>query len=158
MTTVTQTIRSRGDKGAILHGAEFLAVHARTRRCASARGPGGRPGAPGPVPGAHVDTFARDHLPPPELWPELILDDPAPHYPDRLNCGRELLDRTVEEYGPDRPALRSDDGSVWSYGELRETADRIARVLTEDLGVVPGNRVLLRGPTTPGWPRAGSPS
>lgn len=116
---------------------------------ASVRGPGGRPGAPGPVPGAHVDTFARDHLPPPELWPELILDDPAPHYPDRLNCGQELLDRTVEEYGPDRPALRSDDGSVWSYGELRETADRIARVLTEDLGVVPGNRVLLRGPTTP---------
>ncbi|MFC8340457.1 AMP-binding protein [Streptomyces rubiginosohelvolus] len=111
------------------------------------------PGAPheptGRATGAHTDTFARDHLPPPEQWPELLLDDPAPRYPDRLNCGHELLDRTVEEYGADRPALRSGDGVVWSYGELRETVDRIAHVLTEDLGVVPGNRVLLRGPTTP---------
>ncbi|WP_327221074.1 AMP-binding protein [Streptomyces cyaneofuscatus] len=101
------------------------------------------------VPGAHTDTFARDHLPPPEQWPELLLDDPGLRYPDRLNCGYELLDRTVEERGPYRPALRSADGGVWSYGELRETVDRIAHVLTEDLGVVPGNRVLLRGPTTP---------
>ncbi|MFJ9322654.1 AMP-binding protein [Streptomyces globisporus] len=111
------------------------------------------PGAPheptGRAIGAHTDTFARDHLPPPEQWPELLLDDPAARYPDRLNCGHELLDRTVEEYGPDRPALRSGDGGVWSYGELRETVDRVAHVLTEDLGVVPGNRVLLRGPTTP---------
>ncbi|MFF8556452.1 AMP-binding protein [Streptomyces sp. NPDC015501] len=116
---------------------------------ASARVRGAHPGAPGSVPGAHVDTFTRDHLPPPEQWPGLLLDDPAPHYPDRLNCGHELLDRTVEEHGPGRPALRSADGGVWSYGELRETVDRIAGVLTEDLGVVPGNRVLLRGPTTP---------
>ncbi|WP_411081070.1 AMP-binding protein [Streptomyces sp. cmx-18-6] len=101
------------------------------------------------VPGAHTDTFTRDHLPPPEQWPELLLDGPEPRYPDRLNCGRELLDRTVEERGPDRPALRAGDGSVWSYGELRETVDRIAHVLTEDLAVEPGNRVLLRGPTTP---------
>ncbi|MFI1224620.1 MULTISPECIES: AMP-binding protein [unclassified Streptomyces] len=101
------------------------------------------------VPGAHIDTFTRDHLPPPEQWPELLLDDPAPRYPDRLNCGHELLDRTVAERGADRPALRSGDGGVWSYGELRETVDRIAHVLTDDLGVVPGNRVLLRGPTTP---------
>ncbi|MEU0161639.1 AMP-binding protein [Streptomyces sp. NPDC006261] len=101
------------------------------------------------VPGAHTDTFARDHLPPPEQWPELLLDDPGPRYPDRLNCGYELLDRTVQERGPGRPALRSGDGGVWSYGELRETVDRIAHVLTADLGVVPGNRVLLRGPTTP---------
>ncbi|MEW1615976.1 MULTISPECIES: AMP-binding protein [unclassified Streptomyces] len=101
------------------------------------------------VPGAHTDTFTRDHLPPPEQWPKLLLDDPGLRYPDRLNCGYELLDRTVEERGPDRPALRSGDGGVWSYGELRETVDRIAHVLTEDLAVVPGNRVLLRGPTTP---------
>lgn len=101
------------------------------------------------VPGAHTDTFTRDHLPPPEQWPELLLDDPELRYPDRLNCGYELLDRTVEERGPDRPALRSGDGTVWSYGELSATVDRIAHVLTEDLAVVPGNRVLLRGPTTP---------
>ncbi len=101
------------------------------------------------VPGAHTDTFTRDHLPPPDQWPRLLLGPPGPQYPDRLNCGHELLDRTVEERGPDRPALHAGDGSVWSYGELRETVDRIAHVLAGDLGVVPGNRVLLRGPTTP---------
>ncbi|WP_329160796.1 AMP-binding protein [Streptomyces anulatus] len=116
---------------------------------ASVRVPGAHPEPSGHAAGAHADTFTRDHLPPPEQWPKLLLDDPASRYPDRLNCGYELLDRTVEERGADRPALRSGDGSVWSYGELRETVDGIAHVLTDDLGVVPGNRVLLRGPTTP---------
>ncbi|MFJ9622510.1 AMP-binding protein [Streptomyces sp. NPDC101181] len=101
------------------------------------------------VPGAHTDTFTRDHLPPPGQWPELLLDDPLVRYPERLNCGYELLDRTIAERGPDRPALRSGDGEVWSYGELRETVDRVAHTLTGELGVAPGNRVLLRGPTTP---------
>lgn len=116
---------------------------------ASVRVPGAHPEPAGHAAGAHADTFTRDHLPPPEQWPELLLEDPAPRYPDRLNCGHELLDRTVEERGADRPALLSGDGNAWSYGELRETVDRIAHVLTDDLGVVPGNRVLLRGPTTP---------
>ena len=55
---------------------------------------------------AHIDTFARDHLPPPDQWPELVFDLPELHYPERLNCGAELLDRTVERLGPDRPAFR----------------------------------------------------
>ncbi|HWM40030.1 MAG TPA: AMP-binding protein [Streptomyces sp.] len=96
-------------------------------------------------PSAHVDTFARDHLPPPEQWPQLVFDRPELRYPDRLNCGAELLDRTVERFGADRPALRADDGETWSYGELLRRTDRIAHVLTGALGVVPGNRVLLRG-------------
>ncbi len=99
-------------------------------------------------PSAHLDTFARDHLPPPEEWPQLVFDRPELHYPDRLNCGAELLDRTVERFGAERPALRADDGEVWTYGELRTRVDRIAHVLTGDLGVVPGNRVLLRGPNS----------
>ncbi|MFF2653132.1 AMP-binding protein [Streptomyces sp. NPDC058045] len=102
-----------------------------------------------PAPSAHTDTFARDHLPPPEQWPELRFDLPELRYPARLNCGRELLDATLDRFGPDRPALRTGDGTVWSYGELRDRVDRIARVLTGRLGVVPGNRVLLRGPTDP---------
>ncbi|MYW64042.1 AMP-binding protein [Streptomyces sp. SID8379] len=101
------------------------------------------------LPSAHVDTFARDHLPPPELWPGLLLDDPELHCPDTLNCGAELLDATVERFGADRPALHCPGQPSWSYGELKATVDRIAHVLTDDLGVVPGNRVLLRGPTTP---------
>ncbi|NGO69481.1 AMP-binding protein [Streptomyces boncukensis] len=101
-------------------------------------------------PSVHVDTFARDHLPPPEQWPDLLLDRPELHYPDRLNCGAELLDRTVERFGGDRPAFHTADGSPpWSYGRLRRTVDQIAHVLTGELGVRPGNRVLLRGPTTP---------
>ncbi|RZU24056.1 2-aminobenzoate-CoA ligase [Streptomyces sp. BK239] len=94
---------------------------------------------------AHVDTFARDHLPPPEQWPDLRFDLPELRYPERLNCAAELL------AGPDagRPAFRTPAGPVWTYGELRARVDRLAHVLTGALGVVPGNRVLLRGPTTP---------
>ncbi|MET9959254.1 AMP-binding protein [Streptomyces sp. NPDC006326] len=100
-------------------------------------------------PSAHADTFARDHLPPPHAWPQLLFELPELAYPDRLNCGAELLDATIDRFGADRPAFRSGAGEVWSYGELRERVDRLAHVLTADLGVVPGNRVLLRGPTGP---------
>ncbi|WP_251095313.1 AMP-binding protein [Streptomyces sp. Caat 7-52] len=94
---------------------------------------------------AHIDTFARDHLPPPHEWPDLRFDLPELRYPDRLNCAAELL----EHADPDRPAFRTPTGPAWTYGELRARVDRIAHVLTGTLGVVPGNRVLLRGPTTP---------
>ncbi|MGW0631544.1 AMP-binding protein [Streptomyces sp. NPDC002758] len=94
---------------------------------------------------AHVDTFARDHLPPPDQWPELSFDLPELNYPDRLNCAAELLDHTDSS----RPVFHTPMGDSWTYGELRARVDRLAHVLTGDLGVVPGNRVLLRGPTTP---------
>ena len=99
-------------------------------------------------PTAHVDTFARDHRPPPELRPDLIYTLPGLSYPATLNCARELLDATIDRYGADRPAVLGED-LTWSYGELRDQVARIARVLTDDLGVVPGNRVLLRGPNSP---------
>ncbi|ALC20140.1 AMP-binding protein [Streptomyces pristinaespiralis] len=101
------------------------------------------------TPSAHLDTFTRDRLPPAGQWPKLLFELPELRYPDRLNCGEELLDRTIERFGADRPVFRSGAGEVWSYGHLRERVDRIAHVLTTELGVVPGNRVLLRGPTTP---------
>lgn len=104
------------------------------------------------MPSAHVDTFPRDHLPPGGQWPDLRFDLPGARgrrYPDRLNCGVELLDATMARLGADRPAVRDGEGRVWSYGELNARVNRIAHTLTEDLGVVPGNRVLLRGPTTP---------
>ncbi|MET7312414.1 MULTISPECIES: AMP-binding protein [unclassified Streptomyces] len=102
-----------------------------------------------PKTSAHIDSFAREHLPPQDQWPELVFGLPELEYPDRLNCAAELLDTTVARLGPDRPAFRTPDGPTWSYGELQDRVDRIAHVLTSDLGVVPGNRVLLRGPTTP---------
>jgi 2-aminobenzoate-CoA ligase len=99
-------------------------------------------------PSAHLDTFCRDHLPPPDQWPELRLDRPEVVYPERLNCAVELLDATVRGLGPDRPCLRTPT-ETWTYGELLDRVDRLAQVLTEDLGLVPGNRVLLRGPNNP---------
>ena len=98
---------------------------------------------------AHVDTFCRDHLPPPESWPEFLFELPELQYPQRLNCAVELLDATIARFGADRRCLLSPDGEEWSYGKVRDTVDRIANVLTAECGVVAGNRVLLRGPNNP---------
>jgi 2-aminobenzoate-CoA ligase len=107
------------------------------------------PEAPRLSPSAHVDTFCRDHLPPAESWPEFVYGLPELRYPERLNCAVELLDAVIDRLGPDRPCLLTPQGQSWTYGALRGTVNRIARVLTADLGVVPGNRVLLRGPNNP---------
>ncbi|MGY6655414.1 AMP-binding protein [Amycolatopsis sp. TRM77291] len=100
-------------------------------------------------PSAHTDTFARDHLPPLEQWPDLEFTSPELHYPDRLNAAAELIDAAVAAHGPDRPAIRTDSGEVWSYGDLQRRANQVAQVLAEDFGLVPGNRVLLRSPNNP---------
>src|SRR5215831_5855943 len=97
----------------------------------------------------HVDTFCRDNLPPASLWPEFVTDLPELRYPDRLNCATELLDAVIDRHGPDRRCLLTPDGETWTYGQLRVTVDRIAHVLVTELGIVPGNRVLLRGPNNP---------
>lgn len=98
---------------------------------------------------AHLDSFARDRLPARELWPQMIFDLPALQFPERLNCGVELLDAAVAKGWGDRPCLRTPDGGVWTYAELMDKADRIAAVLVEDHGLVPGNRVLLRSANNP---------
>ncbi|MGM1016093.1 MAG: AMP-binding protein [Actinomycetota bacterium] len=103
---------------------------------------------------AHVDTFARDHLPAEELWPTLEFTLPELQYPERLNAAAVLLDETIARFGADRVALRGTAPSgeaeeVWTYGELRERVNRVARLLTEDHGLQPGNRVLLRTPNNP---------
>ncbi|MGH3386737.1 MAG: AMP-binding protein [Nocardioidaceae bacterium] len=100
-------------------------------------------------PSAHVDTFCRDNLPPQDQWPEFLFDLPDVQYPDRLNCGTELLDAVVAEHGPDRPCLLSPDGPPWSYGDLLRVANQVAHVLVDDYDVVAGQRVLLRGPNNP---------
>ena len=98
---------------------------------------------------AHVDTFARDNLPPRDTWPDLVFELPELRYPSRMNCATELLDRALDRgFGP-RVAIVSPEGVRWTYAELLAEANRIANVLVEDLGLVPGNRVLLRGANTP---------
>ncbi len=98
---------------------------------------------------AHVDTFARDRLPPRDAWPELIFDLPELVYPERMNCAVELLAGAIARGQGERVAVRSTDGVSWTYRQLDELSNRIARLLAADLGVVPGNRVLLRGPNSP---------
>jgi 2-aminobenzoate-CoA ligase len=98
---------------------------------------------------AHIDTFARDHLPPREQWPDLVFDLPELQYPERLNCAEELLERALERGWGERTAILAPGGLRWTFAELDAHANRIARVLVEDLRLVPGNRVLLRGPNSP---------
>ena len=98
------------------------------------------------APSGHVDTFARESLPPFEDWPVLVGLD-ALGYPERLNAAVELVDTTIAAHGSDRPALIGIDRR-WSYGELSTAVQQAANVLV-DAGVVPGNRVLLRGPNNP---------
>ncbi len=96
----------------------------------------------------HVDSFTSDRLPAPAQRPDFLLDRPELAYPERLNAAAALLDGWRDRGWDQRPCLIGGD-AVWSYGRVRDTVDRIARVLTEDYGIVPGNRVLLRGPNTP---------
>jgi 2-aminobenzoate-CoA ligase len=105
------------------------------------------PSAPS-APTAHLDTFARDRLPAPESLPEFCFDLPALQFPARLNCATELLDRRVAAGDGGRLCIQG-TGVRWTYADLQVQANRIAHVLVDDLGLVPGNRVLLRGANSP---------
>ncbi|MGF1550008.1 MAG: AMP-binding protein [Sphingomonadaceae bacterium] len=87
------------------------------------------------------DNFVRDRLPVPQDQPEFLFDLPELAYPERMNAAAELL------AGKDRdaPAILNAAGR-WSYGEIEDLSSRIARLLVEEEGLVPGNRVFLRGP------------
>ena len=100
-------------------------------------------------PSAHVDTFARDHLPPAEQWPVLEFTTDSLQYAGRVNAGVSLVDEPARRVGDDAPALRTPDGITWTYGDLRRRSDGVARLLVEEHGLVPGNRVLLRSPNNP---------
>ncbi len=89
------------------------------------------------------DSFVRNRLPAPDLLPEFRFDLPELHYPERLNSAAELL----RGGGPDALAVLNDHGR-WSYADLDDFSGRIARLLVEEEGLVPGNRVILRGPNT----------
>lgn len=97
-------------------------------------------------PSAHVDTFARDNLPPQEEWPDFLLE--GFDYPDRLNAGVELTDAMVEKGFGDHTALIG-NGRRRTYKELADWTNRLAHALVEDLGVRPGNRVLIRSANNP---------
>src|SRR5262249_45985384 len=94
---------------------------------------------------AHIDTFTRDNLPPRALQPVFAFTLPEMQYPARINCVAELLDRWVAQGEGQRPCIVT-PAETLNYAQLHERVNRIANVLTRDLGIVPGNRVLLRAP------------
>ena len=95
---------------------------------------------------SHTDTFTRDSLPPLESWPEFLLD--GFDYPDFLNVGRELTDAMVEKGFGDNTALIG-NGRRRTYKELTDWTNRIAHTLVDDMGVQPGNRLLIRSANNP---------
>lgn len=97
---------------------------------------------------AHADHFVRDHLPPKDQLPEFIFETPELQFPDRLNAAVALLDNAVLEGAGDRAAVIGKD-IRWTYRQLQEKVNQLACFLTEEMGLVPGNRVLLRGANTP---------
>ena len=97
---------------------------------------------------AHIDTFARDNLPPADQQPQYLFELPSLQFPGRLNCATELLDNHVAAGRGDRLCIQA-PGVRWTYAELQDKANRIANVLVRELGLVPGNRVLLRAPNNP---------
>ena len=97
-------------------------------------------------PSAHTDTFTRDSLPPPDLWPDLLLD--SFDYPTHLNAAHELTDAMVEKGFGDHTALIG-NGRRRTYKELTDWTNRLAHALVSDLGVKPGNRVLIRSANNP---------
>jgi 2-aminobenzoate-CoA ligase len=99
---------------------------------------------------AHADPFAHEHQPTAEQWPELVFEGEALQFPDRLNAAVALLVDAVEQRGwGERRCILAPAGFAWTYAELLARARRIAQVLVHDLGLVSGNRVLLRAPNNP---------
>ncbi|UWR43951.1 AMP-binding protein [Phaeobacter inhibens] len=97
-------------------------------------------------PSAHIDTFTRDNLPPADQWPEFLME--GFDYPERLNAAVELTDAMVARGFGDNTALIG-NGRRRTYKELADWTNRLAHVLVEDLGVKPGNRVLIRSANNP---------
>jgi 2-aminobenzoate-CoA ligase len=97
----------------------------------------------------YPDDFVRRNLPPADLWPVIDADALAAlGYPKRFNAAVELLDGGIARGFGDRPCLHSPQ-ATWTYGELLDRANRIAALLIDELGLVPGNRVLLRSANNP---------
>jgi 2-aminobenzoate-CoA ligase len=95
---------------------------------------------------AHIDSFARDNLPPLDQWPDLLLE--GFRYPDEVNVAVELTDRMVDRGFADHVALIG-NGRRRTYKELSDWTNRIAHALVADYAIKPGSRVLVRSANNP---------
>ena len=93
---------------------------------------------------AQTDRFVSDRLPPLEVRPEMRYDLPELRIADQANLVDVLLAQIEAQGLMDKPFLLSDRITL-TYADASERINRIAQVLTQDFGLVPGNRVLLRG-------------
>jgi 2-aminobenzoate-CoA ligase len=125
-----------------------MSAHPVAGKAEGVDAPRARKGMQSLGPSAHVDTFTRDHLPPTDQWPDLLLDRGEFQYPEYLNAAVELTDRMVERGFGDHTALIG-NGRRRTYKELADWSNRLAHALVEDYAVKPGNRVLIRSGNNP---------
>ncbi|MBS7809084.1 AMP-binding protein [Variovorax sp. PCZ-1] len=97
-----------------------------------------------------TDSFVRDQLPPPEAWPQYRFDRPELQFPDQLNAVEHLLDHAVSKKGFASNVMLRSVQRNFTYTEAQGVVNRIAAYLIEDCKLIPGNRVLLRGPNSIG--------
>lgn len=90
------------------------------------------------------DFFVRDNMPNEAEWPEFLNLDQISDK-KHFNSAVELLDKAVEEGHGEKIAIFSHVGN-WTYAELLQKTNQIANVLENHLGLIKGNRVLLRSP------------
>jgi 2-aminobenzoate-CoA ligase len=88
-----------------------------------------------------------DALPVPALMPERIYTLPELRYPPRLNVAEQLLDANADGDRAGRTAVAA-GGTTITYGELAGRVNRLCHGL-RDLGLEPGDRILLRLPNVP---------
>ena len=96
------------------------------------------------APSAQTDRFVHERLPTPALSPHLRYDMPQLHMADQANLVASLMAKAAREGWLHRPCLRSDQFTL-SYAQVQHRVSQIAQLLVQDFGLVPGNRVLLRG-------------
>ena len=99
------------------------------------------------APSVQTDRFVHDRLPPADQCPQMRYDLPELQIQAQANLVDVLFDRVEQRGLSHRPFLRSDKITL-SYRDAQQRVQRIAQVLTQDLQLVPGNRVLLRGGNT----------
>ena len=97
-----------------------------------------------PFNSAQTDRFVHDGMPLPEQRPEMCYDLPELQIAQQANLVDVLL-RRIDERGLMGKVFLCSDKIALSYADASDRINRIAQVLTEDFGLVPGNRVLLRG-------------